>query len=138
MERTYVMVKPDGVQRGLIGEVVKSLEEKGFKLIAMKMIRLDGGLAGKHYAEHVGKSFYDELIGYITSGPVVAMVWEGRSVVKGVRVLVGATNPLEAAPGSLRGRLATDIQYNLVHASDSPESAEREIALYFTPGELME
>jgi len=138
MERTYVMVKPDGVQRGLIGVVVKSLEEKGFKLIAMKMIRLDGGLAGKHYAEHVGKSFYDELIGYITSGPVVAMVWEGRSVVKGVRVLVGATNPLEAAPGSLRGRLATDIQYNLVHASDSPESAEREIALYFTPGELME
>jgi len=136
MERTYVMVKPDGVQRGLIGEVIKSLEEKGFKLKALKMIRLDGDLAGKHYAEHVGKSFYDELIGYITSGPVVAMVWEGRNVVKGVRVLVGATNPLEAAPGSIRGRLATDIQYNLVHASDSPESAEKEIALYFTQGEL--
>lgn len=136
MERTYVMVKPDGVQRGLIGEVIKTLEEKGFKLIALKMLQMDGDLAGKHYAEHVGKSFYAELLDYITSGPVVAMVWEGRSVVKGVRVLVGATNPLEAAPGSIRGRLAIDIQYNLVHASDSPESAEREIALYFTAGEL--
>lgn len=138
MERTYVMVKPDGVQRGLIGEVMKCLERKGFKLAALKMLRLDEGLAERHYAEHIGKPFYPELLEYITSGPVVAMVWEGPGVVRGVRVLVGATNPLEASPGSLRARFAADLQHNVVHASDSPESAQREIALYFTPAELQE
>lgn len=136
MEQTFVMVKPDGVQRGLIGEVIKCLEQKGFKLAALKMLRLDNDLADKHYAEHIGKPFYPGLLEYIISGPVVAMVWEGPEVVKGVRVLVGATNPLEAAPGSLRARFASNLQHNVVHASDSPASAQREIALYFTAVEI--
>lgn len=138
MEKTFVMVKPDGVERGLSGEIINSFEQKGFRLIALKMLRLDRDLAGRHYAEHLGKPFFPELEEYIVSGPVVAMVWAGQGVIRGVRVVVGATNPLEAAPGSIRGRLATDVQHNVVHASDSSESAEREIALYFTPAELHE
>lgn len=132
------MVKPDGVQRGLIGDVIKSLEQKGYRLLALKMLRLERDIAARHYAEHAEKHFFPHLVQYITSGPVVAMVWEGEGVIRGTRVIVGATNPQDAEPGSLRGRFAIDIQRNVVHASDSPESAEREIALYFTPGEILE
>lgn len=138
MERTFVMVKPDGVQRGLISRVIGALESKGYKLVGMKMLKLSGELASKHYAEHAGKPFYAGLISYITSGPVVAMAWEGKDIVRGIRALVGATNPLEAAPGSIRGSYAVDIQHNLVHASDSPESARRELDLYFNDADIME
>ena len=136
MERTFVMVKPDGVKRRLISAVLGALETKGYKLAGLKMLRVTPELAARHYAEHEGKPFYRELVEFITSGPVVAMVWEGPAVIKGVRTLMGATNPVEAAPGSIRGRYATDIAHNIVHGSDSPESAEREINLFFAPGEL--
>lgn len=138
MERTFVMVKPDGVERGLISEIIGAIEKKGYKLVGVKMLKLDQNLADRHYAEHVGKPFYEGLIRYITSGPVVAIAWEGKGVIKGIRSVVGATNPLEAAPGSIRGSFAVDIQHNLVHASDSQESAQREIGLYFTEAELIE
>lgn len=138
MERTYVMVKPDGVQRGLAAKVMNAIESKGFKLIGLKLLRITPEIAGKHYAEHVGKPFYEGLVEYITSGPVVAMVWEGKGAVKGIRTLMGATNPLEAVPGSIRGMYGIDIGRNVVHGSDSIESAEREIALYFTNDELLD
>ncbi len=136
MERTFVMVKPDGVKRGLVGEVIRNLERKGYRLSGIKMLQMDKELAVRHYTEHEGKPFFAELVRYITSGPVVAMVWEGPLVIRGVRVLVGATNPLDADPGSLRGRFAADVTHNLVHASDSYESAEREIGLYFNAEEI--
>lgn len=138
MERTFVMVKPDGVQRGLVARVIAAIEGKGYKLVGIKILKLSPEMAARHYAEHVGKPFYDGLIRFITSGPVVAMVWQGPNVVNGVRTLMGATNPLEAQPGSLRGAYAVDIGYNVVHGSDSPESARREIELYFQPEELVE
>lgn len=137
MERTFIMVKPDAVQRGLINRVIGRIEDKGYKLVAMKFIRLTPELAARHYAEHEGKPFYEGLIEYITSGPVVAMVWAGKGAIKGIRGLMGATNPLEADPGSIRGSYGQSVQYNLVHGSDSPESAEREIDLYFTSDELL-
>ena len=137
MERTFVMVKPDGVQRGLISAVMGALETKGYKLVGLKMLRVTPELAARHYEEHAGKPFYPGLVEFITSGPVVAMVWEGPSVIMGVRTLMGATHPLEAVPGSIRGSYGVDIGRNIVHGSDSPESAEREINLYFTPGELL-
>lgn len=137
MERTFVMVKPDGVQRGLVGRVITAIEKKGYQLCGIKMLKLSLKTAAKHYAEHEGKPFYNALLEYITSSPVVAMVWQGPDVVRGVRNLIGATNPLEAAPGSLRGDYAVDIGHNLVHGSDSPEMAKREIALYFEPADLV-
>ncbi len=138
MERTFVMVKPDGVQRGLIGEIIRRIERKGLKIVAIKMLKIDEGLAERHYAEHREKPFFRNLIEYITSGPVVAMVVEGREAVKVVRNLVGATNPVEANPGTIRGDFGIDIGRNVVHASDSIESAEREISLFFKPEEILE
>src|SRR5437762_6301518 len=138
MQRTLVLVKPDGVQRGLIGRIVARLEQRGLKLIAMKMMRISPELAGRHYAEHRGKPFYDGLIAFITSGPVVAMIWEGREAVSVVRSLVGATDPLKAAPGTIRGDLALDLGMNLIHGSDSPSRAQAEITLFFESNELHE
>jgi nucleoside-diphosphate kinase len=130
-QRTLVLVKPDGVRRRLVGEVIARLEAKGYDLIEMKLIRIDEDLAREHYAEHTEKPFFAELVSFITSGPVVAMLVEGSDAVLGVRQIMGATNPLDAVPGSIRGDYATVITENIVHGSDSPESAEREIKLFF-------
>ncbi len=132
------MVKPDGVQRGLVGEIISRLERKGLKIVALKMLKIEDGLARDHYAEHIEKPFFQSLIDYITSGPVVAMVVEGREAVRAVRTLVGATNPIEAQPGTIRGDYGLDIGRNVVHASDSLESAEREISLFFDAEEILE
>ncbi len=137
MEKTLVLVKPDGVQRGLIGEVVVRLERRGLKLIAAKFLWVSPKLAEKHYAVHQGKSFYDSLIRYITSAPVMAMVWEGQNAIVAVRQTMGATRPTEAAPGSLRHDFALDVGRNLTHASDTAENGEKEVALWFTPAELV-
>ncbi|UQZ32411.1 nucleoside-diphosphate kinase [Paenibacillus sp. PK3_47] len=136
MERTYLMIKPDGVQRGLIGRIVARLEDKGFKLIAAKLITVTDEQAKKHYAEHEGKDFFGELVGFITSGPVFAMVWEGDDVIALSRLLIGKTKVGEALPGTIRGDFASHTPLNLIHGSDSPESAEREIANFFAPDEL--
>ncbi|KRZ02478.1 Nucleoside diphosphate kinase [Trichinella zimbabwensis] len=135
-ERTLVVVKPDGVQRGLIHQVLRRFEQRGFKLVSLKMLMANDDLLNKHYAEHVGKGFFPSLKAYMSSGPVVAMVWEGRDVVKAARNILGATRPLESAPGTLRGDFCIDVGRNLVHGSDSVESAKREIALWFKPEEL--
>jgi len=137
MERTFVMVKPDGVQRGLVGEVVSRIERKGLKIVAMKMLQINRPLAENHYAEHKEKPFFSNLVDYITSGPVVAMVVEGKNAIKVVRNLVGATNPVEASVGTIRGDFGLDVGRNIVHASDSPQSAEREISLFFKEEEIM-
>ena len=138
MEKTFVCVKPDGVQRGLIGEVVKRFENRGFQLCAAKFMQVSDELASKHYAEHQGKPFYEGLISYITSGPVFAMVWEGDDVVKAVRQTVGSTRPTEAAPGTIRHDFAAKMDRNLIHASDAVPTAEREIALWFKPEEIVD
>ncbi len=138
MEKTFVMIKPDGVQRGLIGEIISRIERKGLKIVAMKMLQISQELAQRHYAEHQGKPFFDSLITYITSGPVVAMVVEGKEAVKVVRSLVGKTNPIEASPGTIRGDYAMDVGRNVIHASDSIESANREISLFFDENEIIE
>lgn len=130
------MVKPDGVQRRLVGEVISRLEKKGLHPVAIKMMQVDRELAERHYGEHQGKPFYESLLSFITSGPVVAMVWEGENAVAVARALIGATNPQEAAPGTIRGDLALSTGNNLVHGSDSLESARREIGLFFTESEL--
>lgn len=136
MERTFVMVKPDGVQRGLIGDVVSRLERKGLKIVAMKMMHIPRELATRHYEQHKDKPFFEDLISFITSGPVVAMVVEGKNCVAVTRRLMGATDPAVAEAGTIRGSLAMDISYNVVHGSDSVESAEREIGLFFKPQEI--
>lgn len=135
-QREFVMVKPDGVARGLAGEVVCRLEHKGLRLVAMKLLLVSEKTAREHYAEHRAKPFFKELVAHIRSGPAVAMVVEGREAIAVVRALVGATDPAKAAPGTLRGDFCLNITQNLVHASDSPVSAEREIRLYFKPEEL--
>jgi nucleoside-diphosphate kinase len=137
VERTLVVVKPDGVRRGLVGEVIGRLERKGLKIVAAKMLRVTPELAQRHYAEHQGKPFYPALLEHITSSPVVALAVEGRSGVAVTRLLIGGTNPQQAAPGTVRGDLALGITPNLVHASDSLESAVRELALYFTKNEYL-
>lgn len=137
MERTFIAIKPDGVQRNLIGEVIGRFERKGFKLVGLKMMQVTRDLAEKHYGEHKGKPFFDGLVSYITSGPIVAMAWEGKNVVASARLMIGATKPQEAAPGTIRGDLAVDIGRNVVHGSDSPASAERELALFFG-GDLLD
>ncbi|MNM99348.1 Nucleoside diphosphate kinase [compost metagenome] len=137
MERTFLMVKPDGVQRGLIGRIVSRFEDKGFKLIAGKMVQVSDAQAKRHYAEHEGKPFFDELVGFITSGPVFAMVWEGDDVVVLSRLVIGKTKVTEALPGTIRGDFASHTPFNLIHGSDGPESAEREIANFFEPHELL-
>jgi nucleoside-diphosphate kinase len=130
-DHTFVMVKPDGVRRGLVGEVVSRFERKGFGLERMTMVRVDEELARRHYAEHVDKPFFPDLLAFITSGPVVAMEWAGEAAVAVARTLMGPTNPATAPPGTIRGDLATIITENIVHGSDSPESAERELAIWF-------
>lgn len=136
MSRTFVMVKPDGVRRGLVGAVVSRLEQKGLSLTALKLMRITSELARRHYEEHLEKPFYPELERFITGGPVVAMVVEGRDAVSVVRGLMGSTDPVKAAPGTIRGDYGLEITENIVHGSDGEVSAEREIALYFTPDEL--
>lgn len=136
MARTFVMVKPDGVRRGLVGTVIERFERKGLGIKALKLMQIDRELAGRHYAEHREKPFYGELIDFITSGPVVAMVLEGRDAVVVARTVMGATDPVKADPGTVRGDFGLEITANIVHGSDSPESAEREIGLYFSPAEL--
>lgn len=138
MERTFLMVKPDGVQRGLIGEVISRFERKGFQLIGCKLMQLTRQQAETHYAEHAGKPFYERLVHFITSGPVVAMVWQGDRVIAISRLMMGKTDALEAPPGTIRGDFAVHTNYNIIHGSDSPESAEREIANFFRPDELLE
>jgi nucleoside-diphosphate kinase len=131
------MVKPDGVQRGLVGEIISRLERRGYRLIGLKMVWLTREIAEQHYAEHRGKPFFEGLVRYICSGPTVAMVWEGKGVIAGVRQLMGSTDPAEAAPGTIRADLAVEMGRNVVHGSDSEASARREIALYFRPEELV-
>ncbi len=135
-ERTLVLLKPDTVARGLIGEVTGRLERKGLRLAAMKMMWVDEALAKRHYAVHEGKPFFRGLIEYITALPIVAMVWEGPGAIATVRQTMGATDPAKAAPGTIRGDLAVNISNNLVHGSDSPESAQKEIALFFKEEEI--
>jgi nucleoside-diphosphate kinase len=137
VERTLVLVKPDGVQRGLTGEIISRLEQRGLKLVAAKFLQVSNRLAETHYAIHKGKPFYEGLIRYITSSPVMAMVWEGPSAVAAVRQTMGATRPLEAAPGTIRHDYALMVGRNLTHASDSPENAQSEIDLWFTPDEIV-
>ena len=136
-ERTLVLLKPNGVTRGLIGEVVGRLERKGFSISAARMMLVDEELAAKHYEEHADKPFFGELVEFITSSPICALVVSGPSVIGVVRTMMGATNPLDAAPGTVRGDYGLDVGQNLVHSSDGPESAEREIALYFKEEELV-
>lgn len=138
MERSLVLVKPDGVQRGLIGEVVLRLERRGLRLVAAKFIWVSRNLAEQHYAEHKGKPFYDGLIEYITSSPVMAMAWESPDAVAAIRQTMGSTKPTEAAPGSLRHDFGLQIGRNLTHASDKPETGEREVKLWFNDKELVE
>ncbi len=137
MERTLVLVKPDGVQRGLVGEVISRLERRGLKLAGLKLMQVDDALARRHYAEHVARPFFPGLVQFITSGPVVAMVWEGNNAVELVRQSIGATDPGKSAPGTIRGDLAVNIGRNLVHGSDKAESAQREIALFFQAKEIL-
>jgi nucleoside-diphosphate kinase len=131
LESTLVLIKPDGVERKLIGEIISRFEKKGFKIIDMKMMTMSKMLAEAHYAEHVGKPYYDRLISYITSGPIIAMVLEGENAVQNVRNMVGKTDPLEAVPGSIRGDFALNTTVNVIHASDSIETAEKEIKRFF-------
>jgi nucleoside-diphosphate kinase len=131
VSRTLILVKPDAFERGLTGELITRFERKGLRSVAMKQLTVDEDLANRHYAEHAEKPFFGELVSFITGGPLVAMVLEGNEAVAVARQVIGATNPLEAEPGSIRGDLATEVTFNLVHGSDSDESAEREIALWF-------
>jgi nucleoside-diphosphate kinase len=138
MERTLVLVKPDGVQRGLIGEVIGRLERRGLRLVAAKFMQVGKELAETHYAIHKGKPFYDGLIKYITSAPVLAMAWDGPNAIAAIRQTMGATRPTDAAPGSIRHDFALEVSRNLTHASDSVENGEKEVALWFDPKELVE
>ncbi len=137
MERSLVLVKPDAVQRGLIGEIIMRLERRGLRMVAAKFIHVSQELAQTHYAIHKGKPFYDSLISYITSAPVMAMVWEGPNAIHAIRQTMGATSPTEAAPGSIRHDFALEIGRNLTHASDKVENGEKEVALWFSPQELL-
>lgn len=138
IERTYAMVKPDGVQRGLVGELVGRIEAKGFRIVGLKLMQIPRATAERHYGEHAGKPFFDGLVSFITSGPVVAMVLEGENVIAEWRKMMGSTNPKDAAPGTIRGDLATTIDHNVAHGSDAPATAEREIGIFFDPGELLD
>ncbi len=136
MERTFLAIKPDGVQRGLVGDIIRRYETKGFKLVGMKFMNVSRDLAEKHYDVHREKPFFAGLVEFITSGPVVAMVWEGEGVVASARKIIGATNPLTAEPGTIRGDFGVSIGRNLIHGSDAVETAQREISLWFEEGEL--
>lgn len=136
-ERTLVLVKPDGVQRGLVGEVITRLERRGLKLAGLKLMQVSDELARQHYGEHVDRPFFPGLVSFITSSPIVAMVWEANNAVEIVRNTMGQTNPVNSAAGTIRGDLGIDIGRNLVHGSDSPESAEREVNLFFRAEEIL-
>lgn len=137
IERTYAMLKPGVLSRRIAGEIISRLEHKGLDIIGMKIMRISRELAQTHYAEHRDKAFFNELVDYITSGPVVAMVLEGNDAIKNLRMMAGPTNPLEAAPGTIRGDYALHTNINIIHASDSPQAATREISLFFKPEELI-
>ena len=136
-ERTLAIIKPDAVQRRLIGEIIGRFERKGLHIVALKTIQIDRSLAEKHYAVHKGKPFYEDLIAFITSSPVVVLALQGPQAIKALRNMMGATNPLDATPGSIRGDYATEITFNLVHGSDSPENAQHELGLFFAPEEFV-
>ncbi|MBA4536081.1 nucleoside-diphosphate kinase [Bacillus aquiflavi] len=138
MEKTFLMVKPDGVQRNLIGDIVARFENKGFQLVGAKLMSISKELAEKHYGEHKERPFFGELVDFITSGPVFAMVWEGENVIATARQMMGATNPKDAVQGTIRGDFGLTVGKNVIHGSDSPESAEREISLFFHKEELVQ
>lgn len=138
MERTFVMIKPDGVQRRIIGEVVSRFEKKGYKIIAGKFMQVSQALAEEHYGQHKERPFFGELVGFITSSPVFAIVLEGNNAIASARIMMGATNPADATPGTIRGDFAISIGMNIIHGSDSPESAEREINLWFNKDEIVD
>jgi nucleoside-diphosphate kinase len=137
MERTFIAIKPDAVQRGLIGEIITRFERKGFKLVGLKQMMVTREMAETHYGEHREKPFFGGLVNFITSGPVVAMAWEGNNVVETARKMMGATNPKDAAPGTIRGDFSVDMGRNAIHGSDSVESAQRELGIFFRPEELL-
>jgi nucleoside-diphosphate kinase len=137
LERTFLMIKPDGVQRNLIGEVIKRLETKGFTLVGLKLMSVSRELAEEHYGVHKERPFFPGLVEFITSSPVVAMVWEGEGVIASARKIIGATNPLNAEPGTIRGDYGVAVGRNLIHGSDAPETAQTEVALWFKDGELV-
>ena len=138
MERTLVLLKPDAIQRGLVGAVISRLEARGLKIVGMKMLHMDEELASRHYGAHVGKPFFKGLVEFISSSPLIAMVWQGQNAVEITRNTMGATDPLDAAVGTIRGDLAIDIGRNLVHGSDSEETAHKEISLFFSPEETVD
>ena len=138
MQQTLVLLKPDAVERKLVGEIISRLEKRGLKIAAMKMIWMDDGLAKRHYAVHEGKPFFEELVEFIISGPIVAAVFEGKDAVTEVRSVMGATDPADAAPGTIRADLAEDIGHNLIHGSDSEETAGKEIKLFFSKAEILD
>jgi nucleoside-diphosphate kinase len=137
MERTFLAVKPDGVQRGLVAEIIGRFERKGFKLVGLKLMQVSRQQAETHYGEHQGKPFFAGLVDFITSGPIVAMAWEGKGVIATARAMMGATNPANAASGTLRGDFSVDIGRNIIHGSDGLESAQRELGIFFKPDELV-
>jgi nucleoside-diphosphate kinase len=137
MERTLILIKPDAMQRGLAGEIIHRLERRGLRIVAMKLMLVSEALARRHYAEHEGKPFFEGLIQYITSSPIIAAVFEGKNAIEAARQTMGKTNPLQAAPGTIRGDFGLETGRNLVHGSDSPESAAREIGLFFSEGEIV-
>ena len=138
MERSLVLIKPDAIQRGLTGEIISRLEKKGLKLVAMKMIHMDKSMAEKHYAIHKSKPFFEKLVSFITSSPIIAIVFQGSNVVNIIRRSMGETNPAESASGTIRGDFAISIEHNLIHGSDSPENATKEISLFFSSGEILD
>lgn len=137
MEKTFLALKPDAVQRGLIGDIIGRFERKGFKLVGLKLMHVSRELAEKHYGEHASKPFFGGLVEFLTSSPIVAMAWEGTNVVATARQMMGATNPKDALPGTIRGDLSVDLGRNIIHGSDSVESAERELGLFFSKDELL-
>lgn len=138
MERTFLAIKPDAVQRSLIGKIISRLEDKGFKLVGLKLMRVTDAMAKEHYKEHLSKPFFKGLVDFITSSPIVAMVWEGKNAVNAIRKVMGKTNPLEAELGTIRGDFGIDIGRNAVHGSDSLDSAKREISIFFKEDELVD
>jgi nucleoside-diphosphate kinase len=137
MERSLVLIKPDAMRRGLAGVIISRLERRGLRIVAMKMLQMDKVLAQRHYAVHKDKAFFNDLVEFITSGPIIAAVFEGEKAIESIRQTMGATDPVKASPGSIRGDFGLDVQQNLVHGSDSAESAEREISLFFSPKEIL-
>jgi len=137
MEKSLVLIKPDAVQRGLAGEIISRLEKKGLKIVAMKMLRMDKAMAQRHYAIHKGKPFYEDLVRFITSGPIIAIVFQGNSAVEAIRQMAGLTDPAKASTGTIRGDMGMDIGHNLIHGSDSLENASTEIDLFFTADEIV-